>query len=1059
MTTLRRLTILPFLILSITIGFGQANFIQMEFTKFRHPSPGYYLIAPNSIDSVGLLDHGGKVVHAFAARSAVNLSWQIDNTISYLTDSRKYFRRDASLNVIDTVGIDDLEIDFHEFRVLANGNLLLLAYETRMIDMSAIVPNGYTSARVIGNVIREVTPSGDVVFEWSSFDHTNITDATEDIDLTTPSIAYIHINSVFEDLDGNLLVSARHFDAVLKIDRASGAVIWRLGGEKARVNNFTFVNDDVNGFTGFSHQHTVTRTSNGKLLMFDNGNLKPTQYSRAVIYDVNEQNMTATRLWEYRQTPDVYASAMGSAQELPSGSILVGWGSASTRHVATEVGADGQVEAEISTQQPGQVKSYRVMKAPFAMTAVQTNINAVDTFDLVNGDSSAHLAINVTALTQTTNLVVERHWNRVVAQSFAGDQPCLVLPARWSVRTNHANAITGTMSFNVGEIPGISVPDLVAIYHRPTEGSGVFQKVTGTYSAAKQTFTTTSFKTGEYVACYLNCMTPFLLAPANGTGGMSAASVQLAWSPATQDLGYQVQVSTSPTFVTTIVDQVVEDEEVLDVRSLASYTRYYWRVRTKRSDGVGQWSEVWSFRTSLFAPGPIAPRTDFDTVSVVTQPTLTWSPVGNATRYHVRIYRTSAPNVIVDQDTVTTTGWVTPMLDGNTWYQWNVRALADTASSAFSATVKFLTSPAIVQLRFPSNGQEGVARRNARLVWNRVAGATGYRLRVALDTSSLSFVDTVITDTTFLLPKLAADVTVHWRVRAIGRYGAGLWAPERTFKTAPEGVLAAPTLLSPADSAIVDRNATILRWVHDEATSYQVEIATSAAFDTIVLSLPSITVDSLYVPLDAIEAGRTYHWRVRGRSEQRDGLVSAPWTFAVATLPPPTIIGLQPLEPQQGSRMVATDGSFRWTRDSRVDGYEVLVFNGLSTTPEFTIASSDTVVAYAGLQHSTTYRWFVRGMCNNVPVDSGDVASFETEAVIAGVDEHLTHDDLGLHGSVTCDASHADIAVVDIAGRLIDRIVVPVVDGRWTYRPYARGVHIIAVTTCNARRAYLWSGR
>jgi hypothetical protein len=215
------------------------------------------------------------------------------------------------------------------------------------------------------------------------------------------------------------------------------------------------------------------------------------------MYDVNEQNMTATRLWEYRQTPDVYAASMGSAQELPSGSILIGWGSASTRKIATEVGSDGQVEAEISTPQAGQVKSYRVMKAPFSMTAVQTNINAVDTFDLVNVDSSAHLAINVTSLTQTTNIVVERHWNRLIGQSFTGDQPCLVLPVRWSVRTNHANTITGTMSFKVGGVPGISVPELVAIYHRPTEGSGVFQKVTGTYSAAKQTFTTTSFKTGE----------------------------------------------------------------------------------------------------------------------------------------------------------------------------------------------------------------------------------------------------------------------------------------------------------------------------------------------------------------------------------------------------------------------------------------------------------------------------------------------------------------------------------------------------------------------------------
>jgi len=47
--------------------------------------------------------------------------------------------------------------------------------------------------------------------------------------------------------------------------------------------------------------------------MFDNGNYRSPQYSRAVEYELDEENMTATLVWQYRNTPDIFGTLLGYA--------------------------------------------------------------------------------------------------------------------------------------------------------------------------------------------------------------------------------------------------------------------------------------------------------------------------------------------------------------------------------------------------------------------------------------------------------------------------------------------------------------------------------------------------------------------------------------------------------------------------------------------------------------------------------------------------------------------------------------------------------------------------
>ena len=125
--------------------------------------------------------------------------------------------------------------------------------------------------------------------------------------LTADEIDYVHGNAIELDSDGNWLVSSRHMDEITKIDRTTGDIVWRLGGKN---NEFTLLGDTL----WFSHQHAIRRIANGHVTLFDNGNGHTPPFSRAVEYELDEQARSARLVWQYRNTPDTYGSAMGYVQ-------------------------------------------------------------------------------------------------------------------------------------------------------------------------------------------------------------------------------------------------------------------------------------------------------------------------------------------------------------------------------------------------------------------------------------------------------------------------------------------------------------------------------------------------------------------------------------------------------------------------------------------------------------------------------------------------------------------------------------------------------------------------
>ncbi len=302
-------------------------------TALSDTGDGYIFIAPfvgfaPPTSYAMIMDQSGQPVYY---RKLIGITTdfkkQPNGTLTYWSDGT-YYAIDNSYNIVETYQAGNgYATDLHDLQVLPNGHALLMIYDPQIVDMSQIVAGGYPTATVTGLVIQELDTSKNVVFEWRSWDHFLITDTQ--VSLTDPTIDYVHGNAVELDNDNNLLISSRHLCEITKINRQTGDIIWRWGGNR---NQFTFVNDPA---PDFGLQHDIRRLPNGHVTFFDN---RWSTYSRAVEYQLNENAKIATLVWEYRNTPDTFGQFMGNTQRLNNGNTFVGWGGVP---LATEIKPNG----------------------------------------------------------------------------------------------------------------------------------------------------------------------------------------------------------------------------------------------------------------------------------------------------------------------------------------------------------------------------------------------------------------------------------------------------------------------------------------------------------------------------------------------------------------------------------------------------------------------------------------------------------------------------------------------------------------------------------------------
>ncbi|MFI5263900.1 MAG: aryl-sulfate sulfotransferase, partial [Candidatus Kapaibacterium sp.] len=260
--------------------------------------------------------------------------------------------------------------DDHDFRLLPNGHALVIAYDARTMNMRTVTGDSGAAqqATVIGGIIQELDGQKNVVCQWKTWDHLPITDIAN-FDLKNPNhtlVDYAHLNSVEMDTDGNVIASFRSMDDIVKIKWGDtiGRVLWRWGGKDSTINFFHFTGADT---ILFSSQHDVRRIANGHITMWDNGNyhktiwsdnsIHDTTYSRAIEYELDENNLEAREVWEYTDIPFSFAS--GNVQRLPNGNTFIGLGTVNVPN-AVEVDPSGKKVFQLSL--PSNPYNYRTFR-------------------------------------------------------------------------------------------------------------------------------------------------------------------------------------------------------------------------------------------------------------------------------------------------------------------------------------------------------------------------------------------------------------------------------------------------------------------------------------------------------------------------------------------------------------------------------------------------------------------------------------------------------------------------------------------------------------------------
>lgn len=206
--------------------------------------------------------------------------------------------------------------------------------------------NTTPTANVIGDKIVEFKRDGTIVRE------TKLLDVLDPYRIVYGSLATFyntlypgsqtkdwgHGNAVLLDQSDNTYVmSLRHQDAVVKIKRDTGQLVWICGPHErwnAPWSNY-LLTPVGSPFEWNYHQHDPEINRLGNIVMFDNGNYRVTPptppgptssfYSRAVEYDIDATSMTIEQKWFYGgPTQPFYSGFLGGAKpQYRTGNTLV----------------------------------------------------------------------------------------------------------------------------------------------------------------------------------------------------------------------------------------------------------------------------------------------------------------------------------------------------------------------------------------------------------------------------------------------------------------------------------------------------------------------------------------------------------------------------------------------------------------------------------------------------------------------------------------------------------------------------------------------------------------
>ncbi len=343
--------------------------------------PGYTLFrvvnATAGVPYVTLLDDTGEVVWYSSYRSLGQVQAGID--VRPLADGNLFMFGTTSFAEVNLLGEivntwtvpDNLSVDEHDGVPTDHHTILYINDYSQVVagfPTSATVPNAprQTTTVAANRIIEMSSTNGALLNNWSLFDMLDpvrvsyLTFTTGD----TLGVDWGHANAVIEDASGDsIIASLRHQNAVVKFSRATGQLAWILGPPQNWGPEWQpyLLRPVGTPFEWNYGQHAPTLTPQGTLLVYDDGNSRASpfdppvpdsaNYSRAVEYDINEQTMEVTQVWQYGQNvhEPLFTPFLGSAcWQTNTGNVLVHFGAVTyANHLPPGINASGAMMVRI----------------------------------------------------------------------------------------------------------------------------------------------------------------------------------------------------------------------------------------------------------------------------------------------------------------------------------------------------------------------------------------------------------------------------------------------------------------------------------------------------------------------------------------------------------------------------------------------------------------------------------------------------------------------------------------------------------------------------------------
>lgn len=188
---------------------------------------------------------------------------------------------------------------------------------------------------------------------------------------------------------------------------------------------------------------------------------------------------------------------------------------------------------------------------------------------------------------------------------------------------------------------------------------------------------------------------PTLSSPANAATNQTLAPT-LSWAAASAATSYNLQVSTSNTFTTTLVNLAGLTTTSRAISGLSNSTTYFWRVSATNTTSTSAWSAVRSFTTAgplaiPPAPGLSSPANLATNVSRT--PTMSWAAATGAATYEIQISTLPDFSIVTFGRSGLTARSVrvSPRLGSRVSYSWRVRAINAAGTGPWSAVRTFRT--------------------------------------------------------------------------------------------------------------------------------------------------------------------------------------------------------------------------------------------------------------------------------------------------------------------------------------------------------------------------------